>query len=97
MPRRLLSCGQLLYAAWPIAAELSRDLGGDRQARRQARRFDAEQVDQPRQAVVLRPIDAKIRRRPVGAADLGPDASVARRQSAIIFERRAEASLSELG
>src|SRR5690348_16408232 len=50
---------------------------GDRLAGGQARRLDADQVDQLRRAVAARLLDHEVADRLAGALQLGPDAGVA--------------------
>src|SRR5690242_5752961 len=63
--------------------EQSRDMGGNGKGRREARRFDAIEVHQARHAMCIRPLHQEVGRGLTGAADLGPDAGIARLQAAI--------------
>src|SRR5882762_2927693 len=59
----------------------------DRQRGGQARRFDAEQVDEARNAVVSRALDNEIARRPAARLELGPDSGIRRLQCAVLQDR----------
>src|SRR5262245_11749221 len=61
----------------------ARDLVGDGETGGQARRFDAEQVDEAGNAVGLRALDDEVLGRPAGGLQLGPDAGVAGLQGAV--------------
>ena len=50
---------------------------GDRERRRQARQFDPEEVDQPGDAVLARPLDHEILRGDRRRHDLRADAGIA--------------------
>ena len=60
-----------------------RDLLGDRQRGGEAGAFDAEQIDEPRHAVRLGPVDAEIGGGIVRTADLRPHPRIGRRQRAV--------------
>src|SRR5690606_5915081 len=56
-------------------------LFGQRQARGQPRRLDAEQADETSNAVDVRPVNQKVRRRFTRPAELGPHAGITRLQA----------------
>src|SRR5690349_10140827 len=74
LPRK--KCGTSDMAPRSVVDSMIDDLG-DRLAGGQARRLDADQVDQLRRAVAARLLDHEVADRLAGALQLGPDAGVA--------------------
>src|SRR5262249_37423722 len=68
---------------WLSVNELRDDFFRERERRGQARRFDAEQADEPRHAVFGGTRDQKVGLRFAGAAQLRPDAGIVRHQRAV--------------
>jgi maltose O-acetyltransferase len=65
----------------PSSLEQGHDLGGDGQARGQAGRFDAEEVDQPAHPVLPRPLYDEVLRAAARWSQLGAHPGIARPQS----------------
>src|SRR5258705_8996122 len=74
----------------PVGASIAEQVAysvADRQSGGQARRFDAEQVHQARNAVVARTLDKEIARRLAARLELGPDSRIRRLQCAVLQVR----------
>src|SRR5436190_13105367 len=81
------SHGESRPAVRRSGAQAANDLGGDRQARRQPRRFDAVEVHQSGDAVRLGTLEHEVARGPAGPLQLRPNAAVRRRQRAVLQRR----------
>src|SRR5881396_2887729 len=74
----------------PVRASIAEKLEhgvSDRERRGQARRLDAEQIDEARDAVVGRPLDMEIACRLAARLELGPDSGIGRLQGAVLQAR----------
>src|SRR5437773_2905394 len=69
-----------------IAEKLEHSVS-DRERRGEARRLDAEQIDEARDAVVGRPLDEEIARGLAARVELGPDSGIGGLQGAVLKAR----------
>src|SRR6266513_923741 len=74
----------------PVRASIAEKLEyrvSDRERRGEARRLDAEQIDEARDAVVGRPLDEEIARGLAAPLELGPDSGIRGLQGAVLVAR----------